>query len=81
MTEGVVERSLLPVPKHGRNSQARRPRISRNRPYFGKPESFNTDQGSLFTSEAFTGLLKQHDIMISMDRKGAWRDNVIIERF
>jgi putative transposase len=46
----------------------------------GKPEIFNTDQGSQFTSEAFTGLLKQHDIAISMDGKGAWRDNVFVER-
>ena len=46
----------------------------------GTPEIFNTDQGSQFTSEAFTGLLKQHEIAISMDGKGAWRDNVFIER-
>ena len=46
----------------------------------GKPEIFNTDQGSQFTSEAFTGLLKQHSIAISMDGKGCWRDNVFIER-
>jgi putative transposase len=46
----------------------------------GKPEIFNTDQGSQFTSEAFTGLLKQHGIAISMDGKGAWRDNVFVER-
>lgn len=46
----------------------------------GKPEIFNTDQGSQFTSEAFTGLLKQHDIRISMDGKGCWRDNVFVER-
>lgn len=47
---------------------------------YGKPEIFNTDQGSQFTSEAFTGLLKQHGITISMDGKGAWRDNVFVER-
>ncbi|CAN5309435.1 hypothetical protein BH11PSE14_BH11PSE14_11220 [soil metagenome] len=47
---------------------------------YGAPEIFNTDQGSQFTSEAFTGLLKQHGIAISMDGKGAWRDNVFIER-
>lgn len=46
----------------------------------GCPTIFNTDQGSQFTSEAFTGLLKQHGIQISMDGKGAWRDNVFIER-
>ena len=47
---------------------------------FGAPRIFNTDQGSPFTSEAFTGLLKQHGIQISMDGKGCWRDNVFIER-
>lgn len=46
----------------------------------GKPEIFNTDQGSQFTSVAFTGLLAAHGIAISMDGKGAWRDNVLIER-
>ena len=47
---------------------------------FGKPEIFNTDQGSQFTSLAFTNLLKDYDIRISMDGKGAWRDNVFVER-
>lgn len=47
---------------------------------YGKPEIFNTDQGSQFTSASFTVLLKQHDSRISMDGKGAWRDNVFIER-
>ena len=42
---------------------------------YGKPEVFNTDQGSQFTSLAFTELLKRHEIAISMDGKGAWRDN------
>ena len=46
----------------------------------GTPDIFNTDQGSQFTSEAFTGLLKAHGIAISMDGKGCWRDNVFIER-
>ena len=46
----------------------------------GKPEIMNTDQGSQFTSQAFTGLLKENDIRISMDGKGAWRDNVFVER-
>ena len=46
----------------------------------GTPEIFNTDQGSQFTSKAFTGLLKAHGIAISMDGKGCWRDNVFIER-
>ena len=46
----------------------------------GKPEIFNTDQGSQFTGTAFTGLLAASDIRISMDGKGAWRDNVFVER-
>ena len=46
----------------------------------GVPEIFNTDQGSQFTSEEFTGVLKQHDIRISMDGKGRWVDNVFVER-
>lgn len=46
----------------------------------GRPEIFNTDQGSQFTSEAFTGVLKAHDIRISMDGKGRALDNVMIER-
>jgi putative transposase len=46
----------------------------------GKPDIFNTDQGSQFTGREFTGVLKAHDIKISMDSKGAWRDNVFVER-
>ena len=46
----------------------------------GRPEMFNTDQGSQFTSEAFTGVLIENEIAISMDGKGAWRDNVFVER-
>ena len=46
----------------------------------GKPEIFNTDQGSQFTGAAFTGVLAANDIAISMDGKGAWRDNVFVER-
>jgi putative transposase len=46
----------------------------------GKPEIFNTDQGSQFTSTAFTGLLLENKIAISMDGRGAWRDNVFVER-
>ena len=46
----------------------------------GKPEIFNTDQGSQFTCEAFTDVLRRNDIKISMDGKGAWRDNVFVER-
>lgn len=47
---------------------------------YGKPQIFNTDQGSQFTSEDFTRLLKANDIQISMDGKGCWRDNVFVER-
>ena len=47
---------------------------------YGKPEIFNADQGSQFTSSAFTGLLHAHGIRISMDGKGCGRDNVFIER-
>jgi putative transposase len=50
--------------------------LSRNE----KPEIFNTDQGSQFTGEAFTGQLKKEGIKISMDGKGRWRDNVFVER-
>jgi len=47
---------------------------------YGRPEIFNTDQGSQFTSLAFTSVLKDNDIRISMDGKGCWRDNIFIER-
>lgn len=47
----------------------------------GKPEIFNTDQGSQFTSEEFTSKLKNRDIRISMDGKGRALDNCLIERF
>jgi putative transposase len=47
---------------------------------YGKPDIFNTDQGSQFTCEAFTEVLHKNDIQISMDGKGAWRDNVFVER-
>ncbi len=46
----------------------------------GRPEIFNTDQGSQFTSVDFTRVLKNAGIAISMDGKGAWRDNVFVER-
>src|SRR5664280_680654 len=45
-----------------------------------KPNIFNTDQGSQFTGAAFTGVLIKNGIAISMDGKGAWRDNVFVER-
>ena len=48
---------------------------------YGRPEIFNTDQGSQFTSAAFTGLLLANGVKISMDGRGTWRDNVFLERF
>ncbi len=47
----------------------------------GCPGIFHTDQGSQFSDAAFADLLKGHAIAISVDGKGAWRDNVFIERF
>ena len=47
---------------------------------YGRPEIFNTDQGSQFTGRAFTGVLEAHAITISMDGRGRWMDNVFIER-
>jgi putative transposase len=47
---------------------------------FGKPDIFNTDQGSQFTSAAFTGVLAAASVRISMDGRGRWMDNVFIER-
>lgn len=47
---------------------------------YGNPEIFNTDQGSQFTSEAFTDILISNEISISMDGKGRWVDNVYVER-
>ena len=46
----------------------------------GRPEIFNTDQGSQFTSESFIGLLERHGVRISMDGKGRYSDNLFIER-
>jgi len=47
---------------------------------YGKPEMFNTGQGSQYTNDIFTEALAAHDIDTSMDGKGAWRDNVFVER-
>jgi len=47
---------------------------------YGKPEIFNTDQGSQFTALEFVRVLKDAGVAISMDGKGAWRDNVFVER-
>lgn len=48
---------------------------------YGKPEIFNSDQGSQFTSLEFTQVLKDRGIRISMDGRGRWRDNIYVERF
>jgi putative transposase len=48
--------------------------------WFCRREIFNTDQGSQFTSAAFSGLLLENAIAISMDGRGSWRDNVFVER-
>jgi len=47
---------------------------------YGKPEIFNTDQGSQFTSEEFVGILLEHEIKVSMDGKGRALDNIFVER-
>ncbi len=47
---------------------------------YGAPEIFNTDQGSQFTASSFIQVLQKHHIQISMDGRGAWRDNVFVER-
>ncbi len=49
-------------------------------PRYGRPEIFNTDQGSQFTSLDFTGVLKGAEIAISMDGRGRCMDNIFIER-
>jgi putative transposase len=48
--------------------------------HWGRPEIFNSDQGSQFTSEMFTGVLKERDIAVSMDGRGRCLDNIFIER-
>jgi putative transposase len=48
---------------------------------FGAPGIVNTDQGSQFTDCAFIAVLERHGVRIGMDGKGAWRDNVLVERF
>jgi putative transposase len=47
---------------------------------YGRPEIFNTDQGSQFTSDDFTGILKRHEVTISMDGRGRCIDNIFVER-
>lgn len=57
--------------------EALREAIARN----GVPEIMNTDQGSQFTAKDFIDVLREHRIGISMDGKGCWRDNIVVERF
>src|SRR6516162_1349359 len=47
---------------------------------YDRPEIFNTDQGSQFTSDDFTGTLERHKVTISMDGKGRYMDNIFVER-
>ena len=47
---------------------------------YGKPAIFNSNQGSQFTSTAFTTVLHHEQINITMDGKGAWQDNVVVDR-
>jgi putative transposase len=47
---------------------------------YGAPEIFNSDQGSQFTASSFIQVLQKHHVRISMDGRGAWRDNVFVER-
>jgi putative transposase len=47
---------------------------------YGEPDIFNSDQGSQYTSKEFSGAFKDHGTRISMDGKGAWRDNVFVEK-
>ena len=71
--------ALLPALEHPRRLLLHRgPRRGAAR--YDAPEIFNTDQGSQFTSEGFTGLLAAHGVQISMDGRGRWLDNVFIER-
>ena len=48
--------------------------------HYGRPEIFNTDQGSQFTSPRFTSILTEAGVRVSMDGRGRWMDNVFIER-
>ena len=47
---------------------------------FGRPDIVNTDQGSQFTAQSFVELVQGHGVKLSMDGRGAWRDNVFVER-
>jgi putative transposase len=47
---------------------------------YGSPGILNTDQGSQFTGTAFVGAVREHGIQLSMDGRGAWRDNLVVER-
>jgi len=67
-------------PKPGKGSTYRRGDFVQTSGTSSQPDIFNTDQGSQFTGAAFTGVLADNGIAISMDGKGAWRDNVFVER-
>ena len=73
----------LPAPEYkqaGRGAQDCVEALEEALSRYGRPEIFNTDQGSQFTSDDFTGTLKRHGIMISMDGKGRCMDNIFVER-
>ncbi len=74
--EGLV----MAVVDHDGSSLLHQRRWRRHLPRHGQAEIFNTDRGSQFTSIDFTAVLKRSQIAISMDGKGAWRDNVFVER-
>jgi putative transposase len=79
MELGLPTRALLAALEHARCRLLRRgARMALER--YAPPEIFNTDQGSQFTCEGFTGLLAFRGVAISMDGRGRWLDNIFIER-
>ena len=74
-------RSVVQPTRVAKTSSVCSPRLGpRFSPGLASEMRINTDQGSQFTSDAFTGLLKANGIQISMDGKGGWKDNVFVER-
>ena len=75
-SDGFLMREVTLAPDAGFCVEALNEALAR----YGRPEIFNTDQGSQFTSVDFTGVLKHRDIAISMDGRGRCMDNIFIER-
>jgi transposase InsO family protein len=73
-------RAVVAVVDHNGAGVLRREMLEDALARHGKPDIFNTNQGSQFMGAAFTGVLTNNGIAISMDGKGAWRDNVFVER-